>query len=367
MTITIDATPLLMRSAGVKGYLHHWIRALLAAAPPGMFQTFPRIDDLGQLDHERSPLSKTRTLAWLAAIGVTQRAGIGLAARHRTDVFHCSNQIRRIPRRCRVTATIHDMTSWLMPQINTAANVRADLDFAQHVLIRADAVIAVSENTRRDAIRHLGLSPQQVVTIHSGVAPEYFDVIDEDVQRAQQALGLQKPYVLCVGTVEPRKNVKRLLDAWELLPRDIRATHELVFAGPRGWKNDAIMNRILSTACARYLGYVPEEHLPGLTRGAALLSYVSLYEGFGFPVAQAMAAGTAVLTSETSCLPEIADGAARLVNPLSAADTAKALRELLESPATRQEMIAKGRTVAQRYRWERCAAESLAFFQRFSD
>lgn len=366
MKVTIDATPLLMRSAGVKGYLFHWIRALRRAAPPGAILTFPEIENLDSLNHEQSVLGRARTIGWLGAVGVAQRLGIRVASARGAKVFHCSNQIRRIPDGCRVTATLHDLTSWIMPELNTAANVRADFDFTEHVLCRADAVIAVSENTRRDAIRRLNIKPHKIATIRSGVAAEYFDVTGDDAARSASALGLSKPYVLCVGTIEPRKNIDRLLDAWELLPRDVRESHELVFAGPGGWKSGRTMARLQAMAGVRYLGYVAESLLPGLTRGASVLAYPSLYEGFGFPVAQAMAAGTAVVTSETSCLPEVTGGAASYVDPLSVTDITMALRRLLESPSERDRLAEAGRLAAERYRWERCAQESLAFFQRLS-
>src|SRR5262249_22059380 len=160
----------------------------------------------------------------------------------------------------------------------------------------------VSENTRQDAIRILGIAPERIETIHSGVAEEYFDAAP--TARA-------KPYVLCVGTIEPRKNITALLDAWLALASDLRDQFELVIAGPVGWHGEPTLARI--TAEATWLGYVPEAELAGLTAGATLLAYPSLYEGFGFPVAQAMAARVAVLTSNNSCLPEVTAGGALLV------------------------------------------------------
>jgi alpha-1,3-rhamnosyl/mannosyltransferase len=168
--------------------------------------------------------------------------------------------------------------------------------------------------------------------------------------------------VLYVGTLEPRKNLATLLDAWLAVRPELRHKFDLVVAGPRGWISDATFARV--RAESRYLGYVPEAQMPGLVAGAALLAYPSLYEGFGFPVVQAMAAGVAVVTSNNSCLPEIAGDAAALVDPRSAAEIAAALNRLLESESERAELAKRGRARADRYRWERCAAESLDFLHR---
>ena len=154
----------------------------------------------------------------------------------RADVFHVSNQLRRnIPKRPRITATLHDLTCWLMPELHTAANVRADHFFAEHTLQRADGLIAVSENTRQDAIRILGIAPEKIVTIHSGVPAEYFNAIP--LRRA-------KPYVLFVGTIEPRKNLETLLEAWSGMR--FREDFDLVIAGPAGWSSEHVMARLTS-------------------------------------------------------------------------------------------------------------------------
>ena len=128
------------------------------------------------------------------------------------------------------------------------------------------------------------------------------------------------------------------------------------------WAPQATRDRIHAEAI--YLGYVPEADLPGLVAGAAAFVYPSLYEGFGFPVAQAMAAGAPVITSSTSCLPEIAGDAAILVDPRSAGEIAAALARLLESEEQRAKLSERGRQRAQNYRWETCAAQSLEFFRR---
>jgi alpha-1,3-rhamnosyl/mannosyltransferase len=269
-----------------------------------------------------------------------------------TDVFHAGNLVRNAPGRARLTATIHDLTSWILPEFHRQSTLRADRNFVERILKPADGLIAVSENTRQDAIRMLGIRPEKIRTIHSGVAPEYFDAAPR--QRA-------KPYVLFVGTVEPRKNLDTLLDAWRLLKAGVREHFELAIAGPQGWNSSDTMARVRQEAT--YLGYVPEAELPGLVAGASLFIYPSLYEGFGFPLVQAMAANVAVLSSRTSCLPEIAGEAAVYVDPRSPSEMAAQITRLLESPEERSRLVQIGRARAEYYRWERCARESLEFFR----
>ena len=358
MRITIDATSALVRSAGVKSYTYHWLRSLRQQAGVGEeIRAFPLLDNWGgmdhELDHEHSALSLPSTvgrLALLHSVNVLGPPVLDLLLRG-TDVFHAGNLVRQAPRGPRLTATIHDLTAWIMPEVHRRSTLRADSAFEER-LRRADGLIAVSENTRQDAIRLLGIRPETIRTIHSGVPDEYFDA----VPRARA-----KPYVLFVGTVEPRKNLDTLLNAWRLIRADLREHFDLVIAGPQGWNSSGTMARVRQEAS--YLGYVPEAELPGLIAGATLFVYPSLYEGFGFPVVQAMAANVAVLSSRTSCLPEIGGDAAVYVDPRSPSEIAAQLTRLLESPEERSTLAQLGRVRAECYRWERCARESLEFFR----
>jgi alpha-1,3-rhamnosyl/mannosyltransferase len=157
------------------------------------------------------------------------------------------------------------------------------------------------------------------------------------------------------------QNLDALLDAWALLKPSLRDEFDLVIAGPRGWNSDQTLARIEHKAT--YLGYVPEDQLPGLTAGATVFVYPSLYEGFGFPVAQAMAAGVPVLSSNNSCLPEITGDAAILIDPRSAAAIASSLTRMLESESLLEDLAARGRMRADLFRWEKCATQSLHFFR----
>ena len=366
MHLAVDASPLLLRSAGVKNYLYHWIAALRQSGHPHRVSPFPLLDRIGDLTHEQSTLSSWQTLPRIALL-LGSNYGPGWLNRllnHRADVFHATNQVHRPVPGMALTATLHDMTCWLMPELHTPANVAADQRFASQIAARADGLIAVSENTRQDAIRLLGLPPDKVVTIHSGVDPRFFAATSADADALRTRLHLHKPFLLNLGTVEPRKNLDTLLDAWTQLRRD---DYELVIAGPMGWAAGATARRIQSgLPGVRYLGYVAEADLPALTKAAAVFVYPSLYEGFGFPVAQAMACGVPVVTSNTSCLPEITGEGALHVDPRSPAELAIALDRLLDSPMLRSALGAAGQLRARTcFQWAECAAKSWRFFERY--
>jgi glycosyltransferase involved in cell wall biosynthesis len=355
MRILIDATPVLLRSAGVKTYTYHWIQHLCQQARNEQILTFPRFSSLAALNHEGSMLSPARTWRHLGLLHLMNIGALPIGwMTKKADVFHVSNLVRKLPKKTKVTATIHDLTTRLMPELHTPENIQADKNFAETVLKRATRLIAVSENTKNDAVRLAGLDPDRIQVIYSGVPEVYFGA---------QPRPSEHPYILYLGAIEPRKNIDVLLDAWR--GTRLRNDFDLVIAGAAGWASAKTLARLKSgMPGVRYLGYVPEDELPGLTAGAAAFVYPSLYEGFGFPVAQAMAAGVPVITSNTSCLPEIAGAGALLVDPLSPAEIQSAIEKLLTSPTLQQQLRAAGVARAQQYRWETCARQSLEFFRR---
>ena len=361
MKVAIDAYPLLIRSAGVKNYLYHWIDALRRTAPPGAIATVPSIGSHAELNHDRSVAGPFTTFMGLATLALSNHARLPLldSLARGADIFHASSLVHNPPRRPRLTATLHDLTAWILPELHLAANREADRQLAEH-LHRAHRIIAVSECTRQDAIRLLHIPPEKIVTIHSGVSPAFFHVPADSVARVRARYQLTRGFVLAIGTIEPRKNFKVLVDAYRSLPASLQEEFDLVVAGPMGWADAETARRVQSV---RYLGYVPECDIAALTAAATVFAYPSLYEGFGFPVAQAMAAGVPVLTSQVSALPEIAGDAALLVDPRSQSEIRDALERLLSHPDLRARLSGRGRERADEFRWETCAAKSWQFFQ----
>ncbi|MDQ6676478.1 MAG: glycosyltransferase family 4 protein [Acidobacteriota bacterium] len=367
MRVCLDCFPFLVRSAGVKAYLFELHRHLRRIAGPENVHSFPFLDHVESFHHEGSVLGPAATALRFGILffsNLDHNPVLDLLGR-RIDVFHASNQVRNPPRNAKLTTTIHDMTAWSHPELHRAATVTNDKRWAERIVRRADAIVTPSESSRQDAIRWLGLPPERVTAIHHGVGHAYFSPKPDSVAAARTAFQLNKPYILFVSTIEPRKNLDRLLDAYEALPQSIRGEYDLAVSGPRGWSSEHTAARLVSgIPGVRALGYVPETLLPGLVAGATVFAYPSLYEGFGFPVAQAMAAGAPVLTSNVSSLPEITGGAAVLVDPLSTSEITAALTKLLLSPTFRVLLSSLGRDRARHFRWERCAQETWRFFER---
>jgi alpha-1,3-rhamnosyl/mannosyltransferase len=348
--------------------MYYWLLHLQAEAREDTVRGFPALRDLGRLDHEHSSLGRLATMARLAFVNFSNIRGnpaLELLLDGRYDVFHASQHLANPPCKGKLTATIFDMTCWLIPQMHTESNVTATKRYADRILRRADGLIAISESTRTDAVRILGLREGSIEVIYPGVSQAYFQPAKPDIERVGGAYGLKKPYLLFVGCIEPRKNLERAMDAWQILPPEVRRDFELIVAGPLGWNSDRMAARLhLPVDGVRYLGYIPEDDLPALMAGAAMLLYPSYYEGFGFPVVQAMAAGTPVVTSTGSSLAEIGGDAAALVDPHNTGEIADAVRQILFSPGMAEQLRARGRVRAEQFQWADCARKSLRFFHK---
>jgi glycosyltransferase involved in cell wall biosynthesis len=360
----IDGTSLLLSGAGVKTLTYHWIENLYRTAGRHRVSVFPYIRTWQELDHERSHLGWISTEGRLAFVRLSNRIRLNIfniPARGQ-DLFHSSQHLRTPPTRARLTATVYDATCWLFPQTHTPENVAATKLYAERVLKKADGIIAVSEATRADAIRVLGLPEDKIRCIYPSVPDTYFNVDPANI--TSKRYGLETPYFLYAGAVEPRKNLGGLLDAFAGLPKSVREQYELVIAGPAMWDSQQMVQRLKNQTGVRYLGYVPEADLPALTAGAYAFVFPSLYEGFGLPLAQAVAAGVPAITSGTSSLPEVAGEGALFVDPRSVEDMRTAMQRLALSPDLRARLAIHARTHAERFRWQRNAEQSWLFFEQ---
>jgi glycosyltransferase involved in cell wall biosynthesis len=366
MRLMVDGTSLLLGSAGAKTLIYYWIENLRRGAGKNQLSVFPYVNAWRDLDHNHSQMGPLATQARLSIVrfsNLTRTSILNFPARGQ-DVFHTSQHLIKPPTCTRLTATFLDATCWLLPEAHTPQNVYATKLYAKRVLEKADGIIAISEATRADAIRVLRLAEDKVHRIYPSVPDSYFTVDEASIASSSQRYRLHKPYLLYVGAIEPRKNLGRLLDAFAALPKSLREQYELIVAGPALWDSQSVVQRLAAETGTRYLGYVPESDLPALTAGAYAFVYPSLYEGFGLPLAQAMAAGVPAVTSTTSSLPEVAGEGALFVNPYSVEDLRGAIERLLLSPDLRARLAAHTRTHAERFRWQRNASQSWDFFER---
>ena len=357
MRVCVDATALLVRSAGIKNYIYHWTRSIEQEAPDIRIQRFPIVGKLGSLDHEHSMVGRYQTLAGLALlhhVNYLWPRSIDFLVPN-ADVFHASSLLHSFPRRSKLSGTIYDMTGMLFPQFHTPANIRAEQGYYDRVLRNADGLIAISNSAKEDAVKLLGLNPAKIKVVYPGIDQRYFEA---------KPLQSSKPYLLFLGTIEPRKNLDTLLDAWEQISLEQRSEVDLVIAGPIGWAAGTTVNRLRSGIHGiRLAGYVPEADLPSLVAGAIAFVYPSLYEGFGFPLAQAMAAGVPCITSNISSMPEIAGDATLLIEPKSVAQLSAAIGHLLDSRDLREKLGNEGRERAKQFTWKNSAKRSAEFFR----
>ena len=367
VSLLLDASPLLLRSAGVKNYVYYWARSLAEHAGANRLQLFPYLSGLGTFAHERSVLGPAATFSRLGLLVAANICPLPFLnwVTPASDIFHASHQVLHPPRKARMTSTIYDMTCWLMPEVHASANVKAADRIANGVFRPAQGLIAISECTREDAVRVLNLPPEKIEVIYPGIAPSFFNVDPDAASGAARRYGLVKPYALYVGSIEPRKNVTAMLDAWLELTSDIRDEFDLVVIGPWGWGDGTAYDRLQAgIEGVRYLGYVPEQDLPALTAAATIFVYLSLYEGFGLPVGQAMAAGVPVVASLASALPEVVGDAGLLADPRSLAEIRGGMERLLLSPSLRAQLTERGRRRAESFTWNECARKSWKFFER---
>jgi glycosyltransferase involved in cell wall biosynthesis len=286
------------------------------------------------------------------------------------DLYHCPDFVLPPLRRARGILTVHDLAFLMRPDC-ADHRLRAYLEeVVPRSVRRADFIIADSENTRNDLVVLLGVNPSQVAVVPGGVEERFTRVTDHrTLQRARERLGVdQNPFVLSVGVIEPRKNLNRLMDAFHTLKerKNVPANLKLVLAGGKGWLFDDIFDHHAESPVRDDIllpGFVSDELLPAIYSTAEVLAFPSLYEGFGLPILEAMACGTPVVASRASCLPEVAEGAALLVDPNNVDALASALETALLDTEVRERLVQQGLERAATYTWTRAAKQLLNVYQ----
>jgi glycosyltransferase involved in cell wall biosynthesis len=282
----------------------------------------------------------------------------------RADVYHFPNFIIPPLTTGRTVVTVHDVSFLRFPEMAEAKNLAYLKASIADTVRRADAVITDSRFGAGEIIELLRADPAKVFPIPLGVVDHMCLPDPEAVARLRRERGLTRPYLLTVGTLEPRKNTAFLASVFEAMTA---FDGDLVIAGMRGWKYEPILERLRASPRGRaihYLEYVSDNELPALYAGAELFLFPSLYEGFGFPPLEAMLCGVPVLASMAGSLPEVLGDGARLIAEFDAKRWAGEALCLLADSAARHEMIEKGRTWAQRYTWRETARQTWAIYRK---
>ena len=285
----------------------------------------------------------------------------------RGDVDLLWSPLITLPLRCPVpaVATVHDLTALLFPEAHTLKVRWSLLPFLRPSFEQARRLVTISAATARDLAFHFPQCAEKIRVVYPGIDPVFRPGVPAEIAGTRRELGAPEGYVLSVGTLEPRKNVGALIDAWELLKAEDPQTPPLVLAGPYGWGSERLARRIaaLAPAGVRSLGRVERDRLVRLFQAARVFVYPSLYEGFGFPAAEALACGVPVVASNSSSLPEVVGDAGLLADPGDAGALASRIQALLGNPDQAAALAARAVQQASRFRWERTAAEMEGVFR----
>lgn len=363
MLIGIDASrATAARRTGTEHYSLQIIRGLIAAGPEHRFRLYLREQAAPGLfpkgDNVESAVLTPRRL-W---------THLGLAREMRRcppDMLFVPAHVVPLCHPPATVVTIHDIGYRFFPaqhplgaRLYLEASTRYSCMAARHV-------IADSQATARDLTQVYGVPAAKISVVYLGIDQASWHAEVTEQKRVRARNRLEHPYVLYIGTLQPRKNLARLIEAFAQLPAHL-GEHDLVLAGATGWLTSGIFQRVQKlglTERVRFLGYVAQEDLAALLSAASCFVLPSLYEGFGLPVLEAMACGTPVVCSNAGALPEVAGDAALLFSPTDTAALVAALTQVLGDAATRATLVDRGRCQVQRFSWERCARETLAVLE----
>ncbi|HVF42469.1 MAG TPA: glycosyltransferase family 1 protein [Pyrinomonadaceae bacterium] len=371
MLIGLDAIPLTEPRAGVGHYTFELARALSLASGRDEFELlYPSSYEQIELDEEGLPRNLRAVRVGVGAVGRRWFA-VGLPRylrRKQVPLFHGTNYEVPLWGGAARVVTIHDLSLLLHPETHEGRRVkRARL--RQPLMARAaDAVITPTESVRREVCEHFGVAPSKVFAVAEAARECFAPMEFGETEEVRRRLGAGREFLLAVGTLEPRKNLRVALGAFEEVlrarPRDEGL--RLVVAGGRGWMSEPFTEALeKSPARARVVlaGYVSDEDLRALYSSCRAFLYLSLYEGFGLPPLEAMKCGAAVVAGRTSAVAEVTGGAARLVSPDSPEEAAAATLELLEVEPARRALAEAGLRRASEFSWPRAARETLAVYE----
>jgi glycosyltransferase involved in cell wall biosynthesis len=368
MQIGLDTVVLKKELRGIGSYIKNLVFALLSTAPQDDYFLITSRSNIHHFDPIKDkvrisscPASKLLRVCWEQAVLPE------ILKARRIDLFHGLAHSLPLRRSCRYVTTIHDLTTYVMPEQHTPGRRSYLRWMIPQACRRAEGIIAVSENTRNDLVRLLRVPHEKIFVVPLGVDPTLRPVQDPDELLAvRQKYGLPKKFILYLGAIEPRKNLHTLVKAFQEA-EDLHREFALVLAGSLGWGYGPLLRQVKSSAVRDRIifpGYVSADDLAAVYGASSLFVYPSLYEGFGLPVLEAMACGTPVVTSNVSSLPEVAGDAALFVDPHSASELAAAMRRILAHEDVRQTLSRRGILRARAFDWDRTALKTREVYAR---
>jgi glycosyltransferase involved in cell wall biosynthesis len=375
MRVLVDFTQVPLSRTGAGVYAEHLVRELIpkfTGTEDNLFLLLQEDEDRIRKFAEHSPnvtivtvgtrLFRNRALLLL----YEQLALPFLLLRKRIDVVHSLHYTHPLVSPCARLVTVHDLTFLLFPELHTLARRLIMPFFIRRAVRHADGLVFDSIASQRDAQKLIPTTKENLRRITPlGVDSEDFNGNEHNTRGVLEKFSIEKPFLLFVGTIEPRKNIARLIRAFELLANEF-PNLLLVIAGKPGWHFENVFSAMRNSeyqSRIRYLNFITDTEKKALLSACAALAYPSLYEGFGLPILEGMAAGAPVITGNVSSLPEVAGDAAILIDPLSVEQLAEAIRTVLRDPAERNKLSAMGRKQAAAFSWARTATLTFEAYQ----
>jgi glycosyltransferase involved in cell wall biosynthesis len=289
--------------------------------------------------------------------------------KYRADVFFSPDNFLSLRSKTPTLMTIHDIAYVHYPELITRMSRWHYRNFQARYLQRADHIVAVSEFSRQDVLQHFPIDGQKITAIPNGFRSIFAPLTAAKKTAIQHQYSQGQDYFFYLGSLHPRKNLSRLIEAYDLFRKKTGAPVKLLIGGRMAWQTDEIKATWEKTTYREdihFLGFLPDEQLAAVMGAALVLTYVSLFEGFGLPVLEAMQAGVPVLSSTASSLPEVAGDAAVLVDPLNVEAIAEGMTALWQSPELRQELIAKGKLQVAQFSWAKAAAQTYNLLKQLA-
>lgn len=371
--IAIDYTPAYEQGAGIGRLVRDLVTSLALSDYVTDYRLFVSGATREQLPEPPGANFQWRQTAispkWLARLWYRVRLPLPIETLiGQIDLYHATDFV--LPPTYKDTksiVTVHDLSFVRVPETASPRLKRYLDQVVPHSVHRATHVLADSEATRQDLIELYDLAPEKVTTLLSGVDPRFRPVHSPTREQLNWKYHLpEKPYIFSVGTVQPRKNYSRLIEAIALL-RERDYDLALVIAGGHGWLGNPIYETIKATNMTdsvHLIGFADDADLPALYTYAACTAYVSLYEGFGFPILESMACGTPVVTSKVSSLPEVAGDAALMIDPYNIEEIAYAIQRILDNATLKNTLIKAGLVQAKQFTWENAANRLMAVYDQ---
>ncbi len=371
MRIGLDGKILTLRAGGTGRYAINLTRAMLAEAaarrPELDFVIFTGPQTSREVMEEFRGACDECFLGAKSSVIRSLTLVPAALRRLRVDLFHGMDHvgIPLVGKTGRYVVTIHDVIPLILPETFTLRHRLVVRTALARVRRKADLALVPSLAVKGDVVRRLGLPEDRVVVTPEGCEPRFRPQAPESFGAVADRYGLPSRYVLAVGTLEPRKNLTTLLQAFARLRRgggDVDPNLQLVLAGARGWLDEPIFETVRSLGleqAVRFPGFIDDDDLPAVYSGAALFVFPSLHEGFGLPLLEAMACGVPVITSNVASMPEVAGDAAMLVDPRDAGGLASAIAQVLRDEALRERLRAAGLARAGQFSWETAARRTL--------